>query len=96
MGGNVPTNQKTDLLRPIVLMQPALYSACRPHYRLVQFKADNISVLLKARPQVCPVIDEPHGNRGYYVPQASDLGLMLQKMLRGNEYFGMSIDFIDF
>lgn len=45
-------------------------------------------VLLKARPQVCPVIDEPHGNRGYYVPQASDLGLMLQKMLRGNEYFG--------
>ncbi|VDL82299.1 unnamed protein product [Nippostrongylus brasiliensis] len=45
-------------------------------------------VLLKARSQSCPVVDDPHGNRGYYCPQNSDLGVTLQKMLRGNEYFG--------
>ncbi|WKX91905.1 hypothetical protein Q1695_010161 [Nippostrongylus brasiliensis] len=45
-------------------------------------------VLLKARSQSCPVVDDPHGNRGYYCPQNSDLGITLQKMLRGNEYFG--------
>ncbi|VDO53562.1 unnamed protein product [Haemonchus placei] len=44
--------------------------------------------MLRVRPQVCSVIDEPHGNRGYYVPQTSDLGMALQKIFKGSDYFG--------
>ncbi|KAK6018705.1 hypothetical protein OSTOST_15700 [Ostertagia ostertagi] len=57
-------------------------------FNLVVLQQGTNKVLLRARPQVCSVIDEPHGNRGYYVPQASDLGAALQRMLKGNEFFG--------
>ncbi|EYB99789.1 hypothetical protein Y032_0120g941 [Ancylostoma ceylanicum] len=45
-------------------------------------------VLLKAGPHTCPVVDDPHGNRGFFLPQTSDMGVVVQKMLKGNEYFG--------
>ncbi|KAK6729260.1 hypothetical protein RB195_006357 [Necator americanus] len=45
-------------------------------------------VLLKAGPHVCPLIDDPHGNRGFFLPQNSDTGVAIQKMLKGNEFFG--------
>ncbi|VDL82197.1 unnamed protein product [Nippostrongylus brasiliensis] len=66
---------------------PRMYEWCIRIDRGDTFGFRNIEhrVLLKARSQSCPVVDDPHGNRGYYCPQNSDLGITLQKMLRGNE-----------
>ncbi|KAE9420657.1 hypothetical protein Angca_002007 [Angiostrongylus cantonensis] len=44
--------------------------------------------MLEAGPQVCPLVDDTHGNHGYYLPQASETGSKLERMLRRNQYFG--------
>ncbi|VDM76858.1 unnamed protein product [Strongylus vulgaris] len=45
-------------------------------------------VLLKGGPHTCPVVDDLHGNRGFFLPQASETGTVVQRMLKGNDYFG--------
>ncbi|CAJ0593007.1 unnamed protein product [Cylicocyclus nassatus] len=61
-------------------------ATCTFKLRVVEPSTDR--VLLKGGPHTCPIVDDPHGNRGFFLPLASDTGIVVQRMLRGNEYFG--------
>ncbi|KHJ98649.1 hypothetical protein OESDEN_01370 [Oesophagostomum dentatum] len=47
-----------------------------------------VAVILKAGPHTCQVVDDPHGNRGFFLPQTSEMGEIMQKVFKGTDYFG--------